>query len=351
LKSFGFALKSEITFPSCWRSMSAAIQTRPSNKKSKKRFNVGTKENKESVVEMNTVKETTSPSNKNLSSNVIPTSTSPATLTKLDNTENPLNDPAIVAAGRPRRQPLRKKSDLTNVLNNSTPTPGKGDAEKVDTKPASMTTVTNSKPLVSDKAVPRAAKTTPKATNEEDESVVCAPKLTLKREKGSVPTAATPPRFQSSAKNRRDRADSLSTRANESMESEHQDEKSRTVRFTINPSQAGSTKQAPGTVDIDAAKTFVQQQAALNDAAVLLAQSALPGFYPNFLASSNLAQQQLASAQVLAQLRASVEGFKALKNFSVEPAAAYDASRVPCLGDREDVNTTTNIYVNNLPSQ
>jgi hypothetical protein len=40
-----------------------------------------------------------------------------------------------------------------------------------------------------------------------------------------------------------------------------------------------------------------------------------------------------------------------LLDFSIEPASAYDASRVPCLTDREDINTTTNIYVNNLPSQ
>ncbi|UZJ52920.1 hypothetical protein CBS101457_002240 [Exobasidium rhododendri] len=39
-----------------------------------------------------------------------------------------------------------------------------------------------------------------------------------------------------------------------------------------------------------------------------------------------------------------------LQDFSIEPAGAYDASRVPCLTDRDDINTTTNIYVNNLPS-
>lgn len=33
-----------------------------------------------------------------------------------------------------------------------------------------------------------------------------------------------------------------------------------------------------------------------------------------------------------------------------EGPLAYDASYVPCLTNREDVNTTTNIYVNNLPA-
>ena len=57
------------------------------------------------------------------------------------------------------------------------------------------------------------------------------------------------------------------------------------------------------------------QQKTLNEAAALLAHTAFNGFphssvYPNF----NLAQQQLASAQVIAQLRASVEGFRTLKS-------------------------------------
>lgn len=64
----------------------------------------------------------------------------------------------------------------------------------------------------------------------------------------------------------------------------------------------------------------IAQQAAYYDAATLLAQTHMPSLqnvvnplYTNLL-STSLAQQQLATAQVLANLRASVSGFKPLKS-------------------------------------
>lgn len=314
--------------------MTATNQTKPVNKRAKKKVNAVNKETKISDIDMKKEEE----EEMAVSSTTI---ANPVTLSSKsgEGKGNALNDPAIVAAGKPRRQPLSKKSESANIDNASHSATLKEDTEKGDGNTVTITT-RSQKSSASDKSptaapkAPRAMrkprsshqnstmKSTPKAANEEDESVICAPKVASRKVRSDVPTAATPPRFLA-AKAKRERATSISTKANDSMESEvsQQEDKSRSVRFDAGSVQ-GSIKQVSVANESDSkpvTKDALVQQAALSDAAALLAQSTLSGFphpslYPNFLASSNLAQQQLASAQVLAQLRASVEGLKALKS-------------------------------------
>lgn len=91
-------------------------------------------------------------------------------------------------------------------------------------------------------------------------------------------------------------------------------------RVTDTPDQKSAIKPAGAKSSESKALTqdMIAHQAALHDAAALLAQNAtVPSLanpvYANLL-TTNLAQQQLATAQVLANLRASVGGFKPMKS-------------------------------------
>jgi hypothetical protein len=154
--------------------------------------------------------------------------------------ESALNDPAIVAAGRPRRQPLSKKSSLSYM---ASPDKFDADKEEVGAKKAAKTVASEKSAVAVVPKAPRAmrksrpshqhSKSIQSTTNQEDESVVCAPKGPPKKDKAAFPTAATPPRFQEAAKSRRERATSHLAKANESLESQEGQEEDNTkeVRF------------------------------------------------------------------------------------------------------------------------
>lgn len=305
--------------------MSTASAAKPSNKKVRKRNSSGSKNSSRGAGGVKTLTERDLVETAQLPTRVVGEQAEKA---------NTLNDPAIVAAGQPRRQPLRKKNSTGNMAM------PKGDSKGMSDKGAPTQLSGPGKTTIVPKA-PRAmrrgrqsnhhpAKAPSKvASGEEAESVVCAPKTPQRKEK--APTAATPPRLQVN-KSRRERTGSQSTKANESVDTEPAqgqiDDKARCVRFqTESRSVLGSGESIDERLPVrndgnekekelmGAVSDTLAQQKTLNEAAALLAHTAFNGFphssvYPNF----NLAQQQLASAQVIAQLRASVEGFRTLKS-------------------------------------
>ncbi|UZJ52921.1 hypothetical protein CBS101457_002241 [Exobasidium rhododendri] len=299
--------------------MTVTTQAKIVNKRSKKKINTSHKENKPSI-EVKKEEQTTS----SLTS-------SPVTdLSKNDTKEGTFIDPAIVATGKCRRQPLSKRHDAANVISIPTSTSPKDDTEKVNANPAPLirtrkVSVSDKSPALVNKAArilrkPRpshqssVSRTSKKAVHEEEEGSTAS----AREERNDVPTAATPPRFRGS-KASRERTTSVSTKANESLESNvsHHDDKARSVRFFTEPDQTINKQAAGKEEDVrSSTRDVFAQAAAINDAATLLAQSGLShsSLYPNLLVNSTLAKQQLASAQVLAQLRASVEGLKVLSS-------------------------------------
>lgn len=234
-------------------SMSASPPTKPTNNRAKKRTSSGSKENRASGRGTKTENEQVS----------LAKSESSPDLSATDKTkEVALNDPAIVAAGRPRRQPLSKKPSTTDM---DSTTAG---VEKSKTDGAKNRASRAPKPTAatSDKSSPETSPKTnrngrkrrganqntsktaskPESTSAEaDESVSSTTKSTPRKERSShsYPAAATPPRFQA-AKNKRDNA---VNKANESLDSESSqpDDKARSVRFQTESPPVAQTVVSP----------------------------------------------------------------------------------------------------------
>lgn len=155
-----------------------------------------------------------------------------------------LNDPAIIAAGRPRRQPLSKKTSATNMDGTAaSPEAGKTDGTKARGNRSVKVTGERSSPETSPKATRGGRKrrgggnhgssksAATKSNTEGDESVSStATKSTPRKERSShTHTAPTPPRFRT-AKSKQEQA---ANKTNESIDSEESqpDDKTRSVRF------------------------------------------------------------------------------------------------------------------------
>lgn len=208
--------------------MSAVAPAKAVSKKIKKRRSSNGKENRES--EMIQV----SPSNS------VSSTASTTRLDKLSKEGNTLNDPAIVAAGQPRRQPLSKKSSIINKESSFVAeAAGKvdGNNKLKATRVIKPTAPGDRSPRSTKKSSGRAShyqqgsKISSKTSADMDDSIVSAPRAaTPRKERSKFPTAATPPRSQS---DKSKRGSNQVERANESMESETSlpDEKARSVRF------------------------------------------------------------------------------------------------------------------------
>lgn len=212
--------------------MSVVAPTKVIGKKNRKRRPSNGKENRDSEQIQ------VSPSNS-------VSSTGSTRLDKLSKGGDTLNDPAIVAAGRPRRQPLSKKPGIINKENSVVIEAGKADGNNKP-KSTKVTKATVPSEKGQDKS-PRGArkssggriKSASKTSTEMDDSIVSVPKATTPRkERSKFPAAATPPRSQSDRSKRGNQVE----KANESMESEASlpDDKARSVRFqTDSPPSVG----------------------------------------------------------------------------------------------------------------